>query len=97
MAGIDGILSKTDPHENGWGPYDYNLYNLTEEEKKRLSALPRSLDEALDALENDYEYLTRGGVFPKNLLDRWIKMKRAEAESINRIPHPAEFAQYYDL
>jgi len=97
MAGIDGIMSKTDPHENGWGPYDYNLYNLPEEEKKRLSALPRSLDEALDALENDYEYLIRGDVFPKSLLDRWIKMKRAEAESINRIPHPAEFAHYYDL
>lgn len=97
MAGIDGILSKTDPHENGWGPYDYNLYNLSEEEKKNLSSLPKSLDEALDALENDYEYLTRGDVFPKSLLDRWIKMKRAEAESINRIPHPAEFAHYYDL
>ncbi|NLT14428.1 MAG: type I glutamate--ammonia ligase [Clostridiales bacterium] len=97
MAGIDGILSKTDPHENGWGPYDYNLYNLSEEEKKNVSSLPKSLDEALDALENDYEYLIRGDVFPKSLLDRWIKMKRAEAESINRIPHPAEFAHYYDL
>ena len=97
MAGIDGILSKTVPHENGWGPYDYNLYNLSEEEKKNVSSLPKSLDEALDALENDYEYLIRGDVFPKSLLDRWIKMKRAEAESINRIPHPAEFAHYYDL
>jgi hypothetical protein len=72
MAGIDGILNKIDPHENGWGPFDCNLYHLPEEERKKLSSLPRSLDEALDALEQDYEYLTRGGVFPKELLDRWI-------------------------
>jgi len=97
MAGIDGILNKIDPHENGWGPFDCNLYHLPEEERKKLSSLPRSLDEALDALEQDYEYLTRGGVFPKELLERWIKLKREEAEVINKIPHPAEFAHYYDL
>lgn len=97
MAGIDGIMNKIDPHENGWGPYDFNLYNLSKEEQKKLTSLPRSLDEALDALEEDYEYLTRGGVFPKSLLDTWIKNKRREAEAISRIPHPAEFAYYYDL
>jgi glutamine synthetase len=97
MAGIDGMLEKIDPHENGWGPYDYNLYNLSGEERKNLASLPRSLDEALDALEEDNEYLTRGGVFPEDLLERWIRLKRAEAETINKIPHPAEFAHYYDL
>lgn len=97
MAGIDGIKNKIDPKEHGWGPYDFNLYNLPEEEQKKLTSLPRSLDEALDALEEDNEYLTCAGVFPKVLLDTWIKNKRAEAESINRIPHPAEFAHYYDL
>lgn len=97
MAGIDGIVDKIDPHENDWGPYDYNLYNITAEEKKKLTALPSSLGEALDALEADNEYLTRGGVFPKQLLDAWIARKRAEVETINRIPHPAEFAHYFDV
>lgn len=97
MAGIDGIINKIDPQKNGWGPYDFNLYNLSEEEKKKLSALPKSLDEALDALEEDHNYLTRGGVFPQVLLDTWIKNKREEVESINKIPHPAEMAYYYDL
>lgn len=97
MAGIDGILNKIDPNENGWGPFDFNLYLLSEEEQKKLTSLPRTLNEALDALAADHEYLTRGGVFPKELLDRWIRIKREEAESINRIPHPAEFAHYYDL
>lgn len=97
MAGIDGIINKIDPHENGWGPYDFNLYNLSDEEKKKLSSLPKSLDEALDALEADHEYLNRGGVFPQVLLDTWIKNKRAEADKINKIPHPAEIEYYFDL
>lgn len=97
MAGIDGILNKIDPHENGWGPYDFNLYKLSDEEKKKLSSLPKTLDEALDALEEDHEYLTRGGVFPQVLIDTWIKNKRAEADEINRIPHPAEIFRYFDL
>lgn len=97
MAGIDGIVNKIDPQKNGWGPYDYNLYNISAEEQKKLTALPSSLGEALDALEADNEYLTRGGVFPKQLLDTWIARKRAELESINKIPHPAEFAHYFDL
>ncbi|MBQ1977968.1 MAG: glutamine synthetase, partial [Ruminococcus sp.] len=97
MAGLDGIQNKIDPEKNGWGPYDYNLYKLSDEEKAKLQHLPTTLDEALDALEADYEYLTKGGVFPEALLKLWIKNKRAEAKKINQIPHPAEFAQYYDL
>ena len=64
MAGLDGIKHKIDPHANGWGPYDYNLYNLSAEDKAKLDALPKSLYEALDALEADHDYLTVGGVFP---------------------------------
>ncbi|MDY3869550.1 MAG: glutamine synthetase, partial [Pyramidobacter sp.] len=67
------------------------------EEKKKIKGLPGSLLEALTALENDNEYLTAGGVFPPELLKRWIDRKRAEAERIERIPHPAEFQKYYDL
>ncbi len=97
MAGLDGVMNKIDPEKNGWGPYDYNLYNLSDEEKAKLEALPTTLDEALDALEADHEYLTKGGVFPEALLKTWIKRKRAEAKKVNQIPHPAEFGLYYDL
>ena len=97
MAGIDGVKNKIDPKANGWGPYDFNLYNLSDEEKKKSKGLPRTLDEALDALENDHEYLTAGGVFPEELIKIWIKRKRAESAKINNIPHPAEFERYYDL
>ncbi len=97
MAGLDGIKNKIDPHENGWGPYDVNLYTLPEEEKAKLKGLPTSLESALDALEADHDYLTAGGVFPEELLKNFIKAKRAECRELSQIPHPAEFEKYYNL
>ncbi len=97
MAGLDGIKNKIDPHANGWGPYDFNLFHLPEEEKAKLTGLPTSLPEALDALEKDNDYLTAGGVFPKELIANFIKTKRAECSEMSKIPHPAEFDKYYNL
>ncbi len=97
MAGLDGIKNQIDPHENGWGPYDFNLFHLSDEEKKKLQGLPTSLEAALDALEADNDYLTAGGVFPKELLMNFIASKRAECRKINAIPHPAEFDAYYNM
>ena len=97
MAGLDGIKNKIDPHANGWGPYDVNLYTLPDEEKAKLKGLPTSLGEALDALEADHDYLTAGGVFPEELLRNFIKTKREECSQMAAIPHPAEFDKYYNL
>ncbi len=97
MAGLDGVKNKIDPHANGWGPYDVNLYNLPEEEKAKLQGLPTSLEQALDALEKDHDYLTEGGVFPEELIKNFIKTKRAEVREMAAIPHPAEFDKYYNL
>lgn len=97
MAGLDGIENKIDPHENGWGPYDVNLYHLSDEEKAKLQSLPTSLEQALDALEQDHDYLTKAGVFPEELLRNFIAAKRRECAEIAQIPHPAEFARYYNL
>ncbi|MDO4743178.1 MAG: type I glutamate--ammonia ligase [bacterium] len=97
MAGLDGIKNKIDPHANGWGPYDVNLYTLSDEEKAKLKGLPTSLSEALDALEADHDYLTAGGVFPEELIKNIIKTKREECAELSKIPHPAEFEKYYNL
>ena len=97
MAGIDGIKNKIDPHENGWGPYDCNLFHLPEEEKAKLKHLPTSLGEALDALEADHDYLLAGDVFPEELIKNFIKTKREEVSELSKIPHPAEFDKYYNL
>ncbi len=97
MAGIDGIKNKIDPKKEGFGPYDFNLYTLTPEEQKNIKQLPRSLDEALNALEADHDFLTAGGVFPERLIEIWLKNKRAEAARYNTMPQPIEFEMYYDL
>jgi len=97
MAGLDGVKNRIDPHANGWGPYDMNLYTLPEEEKAKLKGLPVCLEDALDALEADHDYLTAGGVFPEALIANFIKSKRRECRDMAAIPHPAEFDRYYNL
>jgi len=97
MAGLDGVKNKIDPHANGWGPYDCNLFHLPEEEKAKLQQLPTSMAESLDCLEADHDFLTEGGVFPIELIQNFIKTKRAEALQMSQIPHPAEFDRYFNL
>ena len=97
MAGLDGIQKKIDPHAAGWGPYDFNLYDLSEEEKAKISGLPKTLGEAIEALEKDHDFLTVGGVFPERLLKQLIDMEKKDLDKISQIPHPEEFAMYYDL
>jgi glutamine synthetase len=97
LAGLDGIRRKLDPTQEGFGPYESNLYDLPEEELLRIRSFPESLGEALDALEADRGYLTRDGVFPEYLLDEWISTKRKDIEEMRVVPHPWEVARYYDI
>ncbi len=97
LAGLDGIRRKLDPSEEGFGPYETNLYELPEEELVRIRSFPESLGEALDALDLDREYLTRDGIFPDDLLDEWISTKRKDIEDMRVVPHPWEVARYYDI
>ena len=97
MAGLDGIMKKIDPKKEGYGPYDFNLYNLSDGDKEKIKQLPRSLDEALDALEVDHDFLTIDGVFPEKLIEVWIENRRADTAKYNQLPHPVEFKMYYDL
>ncbi len=70
---------------------------MTKEEREKIRQLPRSLDEALDALEADQDFLTEGGVFPQKLIDIWIENRRADSQKYNMLPQPVEFEMYYDL
>lgn len=97
MAGCDGIKNKIDPVAEGYGPYDFNLYTLSDAEKEKIQSLPRTLDEALDALEEDHGFLTEGGVFPERLIEIWLENKRAETKKHGMMPTPMEFDMYYDL
>jgi glutamine synthetase len=98
MAGLDGIINKIDPIKEGFGPYDVNIFELSEEERKNIKGLPKSLEEAMDALMKDNEFLLKGGVFTKEMINVWVKNKLdKEHKKISIIPHPAEFELYYDL
>lgn len=97
MAGLDGIKNKIDPVAEGHGPYDFNLYNLSDEEKAQIQGLPKSLGSSLKALEKDHDFLTAGGVFPEKLIEIWIKNKRADLQKHIEMPTPVEYDMYYDL
>ena len=94
MAMLDGIKNKIHPGD----PLDKDIYDLEPEELASVPKTPASLDEALDALQNDHEFLLQGGVFTPDVVDTWIWYKRAnEADAIRLRPHPYEFALYYDV
>lgn len=94
MAGLDGVQNRIDPGE----PLDKDIYDLSPEELKDVPSLPGSLEEALNALENDHEFLLKGDVFSKSMIERWISYKREkEVHPMRLRPHPLEFAMYYDI
>lgn len=97
MAGLDGILNRIDPFREGWGPYDFNLFDLSAEERSKIGALPKSLGDAADALEADHGYLTAGGVFPEQLIRILLDQCRGDERQLGSLPHPKEFELYYDL
>ena len=97
MAGLDGVLDKMDPTAEGYGPFDFNNYTLSDEEKAKIRTAPSSLEETLEALEKDSAFLTRGGVFPEEIVSAWTTLKRDELRIVKSRPHPAEFDLYYDL
>jgi glutamine synthetase len=97
MAGLDGIQKKIDPIAKGYGPYDRNIYKMTEAERSKIRSVPSSLDAALLALESDHAYLLKGNVFTKELIETWIDYKRdAEVDQVRIRPHPYELYLYYD-
>jgi glutamine synthetase len=96
MAGVDGILNKIEPSAEGFGPFDVNLFTWTEEERKKIRALPTSLAQACDALEQDHEFLLAGNVFDKSQLEDWIAALRHNDMEVSRRPHPYEMALYFD-
>lgn len=97
MAAIDGIINRIDPVEEGYGPYDVNVYALSPEERSSIKALPRFLEEAASALEEDCQFLLQGGVFTQELIQDQLKKIREDAAKVNAMPHPLEYALYYDL
>ena len=94
MAVIDGIQNKMDPGD----PLDKNIYDLPPEELANVPSAPGSLEESLAALKADHEFLLKGDVFTKDVIDMWIEYKTdAEVNPVKLRPHPHEFSLYYDI
>ena len=94
MAGLDGIEKKTEPPP----PLDKDLYDLDPEEAAKIKSVAGSLEQVLDALEQDHDFLLKGGVFTKDVVDTWIEYKRKkELDPVRLRPHPYEFVLYFDI
>jgi glutamine synthetase len=91
MAGLDGVQNKIHPGE----PADKNLYDLPPEEDAKIPTVCSSLEQALEYLDNDREFLTRGGVFSNDLIDAYIGLKMDEVTRFRMTTHPLEFDMYY--
>ncbi len=93
MAGLDGIKNKLDPGD----PLDKNIYSLSPEELADVPSMPGSLEEALEALEEDHEFLLQGDVFTDDVIETWIDYKMEnEIGQLRQRPHPYEFYLHYD-
>jgi glutamine synthetase len=93
MAMLDGIQNKIDPGE----PLDRDIYEMTAEELAETNIAPKSLTEALEALEEDHAFLTKGDVFTEDLIETFISWKKdKEIDPIRLRPHPYEFDLYYN-
>jgi glutamine synthetase len=94
MAGIDGIENKIDPGE----PLDKDIYALSPEDLKDVPTMPGSLEEALQELQDDHDFLLKGGVFTEDALRTWIHYKMEnEVDPMRKRPHPHEFELYFDM
>ena len=93
MAGLDGIQNKIHPGDAA----DKDLYDLPAEEAAEIPTVASSLDQALQALDADREFLTAGGVFDDDMIDAYIGLKAGEVERLNMTTHPVEFDMYYSV
>jgi len=93
MAGLDGINNQINPGN----PNDKDLYDLPPEEEKLIPTVCHSLDQALEALDQDRDFLTVGGVFTDDLIDSYIALKSQEVQAFRAATHPLEYQLYYAI
>jgi glutamine synthetase len=92
LAGLDGIERGLKPSD----PLDVNMYELPPEQLAEIPKVPSTLDEALDALEADHAFLTKGGVFTEDLIETYVEFRREQSDKVKIRPHPYEFPMYFD-
>ncbi len=96
LAGVDGIINKIDPSEHNFGPFEEDIFNWPLEKRSQIKSMPFTLDDSLDALEKDHDFLVESGVFTEEFIKLWSDLKRKECGDLNSRPHPFEIEQYLD-
>lgn len=91
MAGLDGIQKKIHPGE----PMDKDLYDLPPEELIDVPTVAASLEQAVESLHKDHEFLLQGDVFTKGFIQSYIALREADIERVRSLVHPIEFEMYY--
>ncbi len=98
MAGLDGVQAKLDPAAHNMGPFDVDIAKQSAEFRSRITAVPRALFDALDALLEDHQFLLKGDVFSSAFVRNWVELKREqEARAVAVRPHPYEYDLYLDV
>jgi len=98
MAGLDGIKNKIDPTKAGFGPIEADIFSWSTEQRAGIKHLPNSLEESLDALDADHDFLLAGDVFKPEMLRQWIDYKlEKESMPVRNRPHPYEMSLYFDV
>lgn len=98
MAGLSGLDKEIDPSAEGFGPFDVNIYELSDEEKSKITTCPTSLEESLKSLKENHDFLLQDNVFTENLIERWIQVKiDREVKAMAARPHPYEYYLYYEF
>ena len=93
MAGLDGVQNKIHPGD----PLDKNLYDLPPEEDAQIPTICSSLEQALECLNNDKEFLMKGDVFSSDMIEAYIELKMEDVTRLRMTTHPAEFDMYYSV
>jgi glutamine synthetase len=98
LAGLDGIRNQIDPTAHGFGPIDANIFAWSEAQRAAIHKLPASMREAMQAMQDDHEFLLAGEVFSEELIQQWINHKlEAEYYQVRNRPHPYEVSLYFDV
>ncbi len=97
MAGIDGIINEIDPSEHGFGPYDSDITGSSLEKADEIPSLPSSLDEAIEALQEDHDFLMKGDVFTADFFDNWFSKLKNDIRMVHSRPHPYEMEMYFNV
>ena len=91
MAGLDGIEKQIHPG----GAIDKDLFDLMPAELMDIPKIATSLEQAVESLQADHEFLLKGDVFSRDFIDSHIALREEDIALVRSLVHPMDFELYY--